>query len=182
MKTYKVLKECVIEGEYYPAGKQYYPSEHMSKQALKELKKYDFIERVNDQKRWQPEIGESYIFIDSEGKFGSALWIDSAEDRARYALGNCFNSYAKMKNTKEWLAAVAVLAEDTLFFEPNWEDYAQDKYEIHFDSNFGKLCCDKTLGYCGTPFIFASEDKARQSVEKHKKEWMIFLNREHKDD
>lgn len=40
---YQVLKPCVIEGEYYKKGDEYNPSWHMSKAALDELIKHNFL-------------------------------------------------------------------------------------------------------------------------------------------
>lgn len=81
MITYKVLRPCVIESEYYDIGDIYKPSKHMSDKALGCLLFFNFLDEIdtikiefeNDEKVKQ-EIYQAidYVLSDARILYGAA--------------------------------------------------------------------------------------------------------------
>lgn len=62
-------------------------------------------------KRWKPDDGERYFYINDCGEVRENHWINNAIDKMRFRIGNVFESRKKAKFQVEKLKVVAELKE-----------------------------------------------------------------------
>ena len=50
---------------------------------------------------WKPEMHASWFHITADGQIACEVWTDVPADRARWRLGNCFQSRAQAEQARE---------------------------------------------------------------------------------
>lgn len=170
---YKVLKECVIECAHFDVGQEYTPVK-MTSEALDKFIEYGFLELVKDEP-WEPKKGDTYWVVCENGDVNYVYAEGETGTKSRVAMGNCFQTEEQAKKAVEWLRAFKVLRGDTKGFKPDWKEPDQDKFMVFYDNADKYLGIIKHWGTQAELIIFATEVDARESIEKHKKEWLTFL-------
>lgn len=46
--------------------------------------------KMSNTDRWKPALNEDYYYINRLGEIHSLVWYNDFDDRAFYAMGNCF--------------------------------------------------------------------------------------------
>ena len=126
-------------------------------------------------KPWRPEVGEDYwevdpLSVDNICKSECALRMTT--DR-KFDIGLAFRTEEEAYKKAEWLKALTILQEDTKGFKPNWDDSSQCKYQVIWDCV--RLAIDCFMGTSHSIIAFATKEDAQESINKHEKEWRIFL-------
>lgn len=132
---------------------------------------------------WKPGHADDYYSVDS-GRISPYKNLDQGTTDDAVAAGNCFKTRAEAMEFLAWLKARKTLLDDTNGFKPDWEDVGMAKYCAVYHSNDDTLSADtwQTLNE-GQNIWFETEEEARESIEKHEKEWRIYMGLpEEKDD
>ncbi len=91
-------------------------------------------------RRWRPNWGQKYYFINATGSVTCDIWYNGMDDIHRFAIGNCFETEEEAKFVVERLKVIAKLSE---FAEPDdrqWEDsnwtiiYSNEKHEVRAEN------------------------------------------------
>ena len=95
---------------------------------------------------------------------------------AAIAAGNCFKTRDEANELLEWLKARKTLLDDTKGFNPNWKDKEQIKSYVYYDVDNRKFYTDSYYATNnGVNIWFEGEGDAEESIEKHEKEWRIYM-------
>lgn len=129
------------------------------------------IENFND---WFEEI-KTYYLIDGYGRIQEEdLWKTSIKDISK-SIGNYFETEEEAQKHLEWLKARAVLLEDTNGFKPDWNNRDQAKYEVCYNGLLDCIIFNFVHLHCYNSIVFRTEEDVKASIDKHKKEWKIYL-------
>lgn len=181
---YRVLKEMVGQ-----SGTLYRPSAVIVKnRELNEdeaafygsLVRYGFIEEIKDEP-WKPKPGQRVHCVLEHGKVDSFVWFNEESYLQMLAIGNCFQTEDQAEKAVEWLKAFKVLRDDAKGFKPNWEDDHQYKYAVWYNHTTKELGLDERIDGQEAIIYFATAADAKESIKKHEKEWLTFLNIEERE-
>lgn len=75
----------------------------------------------------------------------------------------------------EWLKAFKVLRDDTKGFRPDWSNDNCYRCSVSYDHDARELRIHVSRLSQEATIYFATEEDAKASIEKHKKEWLIFF-------
>lgn len=111
---------------------------------------------------------------------GYIVEYDENEDpyclNCRKSIGNDFKTEEEAKKYRDYLIALQTIKDDAKGFEPDWEDWGQDKYYGYYSHSNGFLGCSNSFTHQGQGIIyFKSKEDLKESLKKHRKEWMIVL-------
>ena len=135
-----------------------------------------FEEIPEDHRRWRAEKHGSYYFISDNGVVYDSLELYHPTDDYRYSIGNYFKTEEEAKKTVDWLKAVATLRGDTKGFKANWKDGSQLRWGVEYNYDTNRLSVYLTFGIQDGVIYFATEDDALESIKKHEREWLTYLN------
>ena len=141
-------------------------------------KEYDavLIEKKVESKRWKPEIGEYYYFVDMFGCIDSSSWENNAVDNFRYSQRNVFKTEEAAEKHLEYLKSLAILRDDAGDWEPDWKNTRKEKYYVYFDCYVDKLFVSSTKAYRSINELhFETEKAAQKSIDDHKEHWLRVL-------
>ena len=144
-------------------------------------KEYDavLIEKKVESKRWKPELGEYYYFVDMFGCIDSSSWDNDAVDKVdnfRYSQRNVFKTEEEAEKHLEYLKSLAILRDDAGDWKPDWKNTRQEKYRIYFDCYVDKLFVSSTKAYRSINELhFETEESAQKSIDEHKEHWLRVL-------
>ena len=150
-------------------------------------KEYDavLIEKKSESKRWKPELGEYYYFVDMFGCIDSSSWDNDAVDTVdnfRYSQRNVFKTEEEAEKHLEYLKSLAILRDDAGDWEPDWKNTRQNKYSIRFEysqSSLG-LYVDASVWLQSLDIYFETQEAAQKSIDDHKEHWLRVLGVEEK--
>ena len=124
---------------------------------------------------WEPMSGEEYYAVEA-GKISQYENIHQGLVDDAIAAGNCFKTRAEAEEFLEWLKARKTLLDDTNGFKPDWEDREQTKSYVYYDADCRKFYTDSYYATNnGVNIWFETEEDAERSIEKHEKEWRIYM-------
>ena len=138
-------------------------------------KEYDavLIEKKVESKRWKPEIGDYYCFVNVSGSCYTYEWSNDDFDNFLYSQRNVFKTKAEAKKHLEYLKSLAILRDDAGDWEPDWKNTRQNKYYIYFDCFIKKLFVSSTTAYRRiNELCFETEEAAQKSIDEHKEHWL----------
>ena len=144
-------------------------------------KEYDavLIEKKSESKRWKPELGEYYYFVDMFGCIDSSSWDNDAVDTVdnfRYSQRNVFKTEEEAEKHLEYLKSLAILRDDAGDRKPDWKNTRQEKYRIYFDCYVDKLFVSSTKAYRSINELhFETKEAAQKSIDEHREHWLIVL-------
>lgn len=174
---FKILKECVIQHEYYRPGDFYnfVPDPLTNATYVRRLLDYAFMERISEQPKtvWDLKEGDNFYFIDWYGNTGgcASMRIQDLSRMRRYReVGNCFLTLEECRRELARRKAKVILERDTKGFRPDWND-GNWKYTIYYDHNGYELSVDyyNTSQLC-IDLWFATEEDAEASIKAHPEE------------
>lgn len=133
---------------------------------------------------YKPKQNEIYYYIDEGGATNVSVWSRNGSiDTKRLEFGNCFKTAEEVVRTAKWLRVLKVLKEDTKGFDPDWEDEKQQKWYVMYNFRFATYGSDDmglyaayTKSVKSSIIYFATKKDAKDSIKKHKKEWLTFFN------
>jgi hypothetical protein len=103
--------------------------------------------QVPDGAYWEPKVGERYFCISTEGDAWASENTRHSIDKERIALGNCFRTQELVEKENQQRKALTrvrkFIAENGLYWEPDWSNGDQTKYFLRFDfrsNTFGSDC------------------------------------------
>lgn len=180
---YRALKDFVgYNGHFFKAGElvdysdvdpHYVPLQNL----IASLLKFGFIEEIKDEP-WEPEYEHLYSYVSDSGLFRQSVWVDCTEDRNRFDLGNCFENNIQAAKWCKWLKTFKVLRDDTKGFKPDWKDCLY-KYTVVCDYQAKNELLVRVNSYEQESIIyFATEADAKESIKKHRSEWLTFFRME----
>ena len=82
---------------------------------------------------FKPEDEEKYWSIMSVGDVSEEWWNDNLFDHDHYTIGNCFPTEQSAEDTVRVLKLTQKARETQNGFVPDWENFEQNKYVLHFD-------------------------------------------------
>lgn len=116
----------------------------------------------NKSKRFIPNVGEEYWYIDSLG--GIEYTSNNKTDYDIWALNHnlVFKTEKECEEYKEFLELL-----DEYKFEPDWNNHEQDKYYLFYDINKKRIVitCANMSEITTNPY-FKSEKYAKEFIEK----------------
>lgn len=182
-KRYKVIKDYVNEsGELCEAGDIVVLTPETRVSYLGALIKNGFIEEVKEESgEWTPKNGEKYWHIDELGRKYWYEWEDDGCDKEYASIGNVFKTEADAAKAVEWLKAFKILREDTKWFTITEAIRQQARFIfVRYDvctKNFRTGCLNTPYrdAWIFSPIVFRTIEDAQVSIDKHAKEWKIFL-------
>lgn len=184
---FKILKECVIEHEYYRPGDFYnfVPDPLTNATYIHRLLDYAFIERISEQPKtvWDLKEGDNFYFIDWYGNTGGCASMriqDLSRMRHYREVGNCFLTLEECRRELARRKAKVILERDTKGFKPDWSKTcpSEDKwvYTVVYNHNYKRLVAN---GYAIKQFPceiwFATEEDTEASIKAHPEEWKTYL-------
>lgn len=131
-------------------------------------------------KRWRAGEGKIYFYIEGHGMVSSDREFSHSMDGMYYKLGNYFQTEKEAETVANYLKALATVRDDAKGFTPDWSKSDEQSrwfvsfthkslpprltpiYDYNLDYQF--------YGIFGLPY-FKTEEDARESIEKHQKEW-----------
>lgn len=131
-------------------------------------------EELIDSVHWEPKYGKRYWFIDYDGNIVDDIWVDKPADFRRHMLGG---TYLTKEETEK--ACGRKLAEVTLrrssTFKPDFEN-GTGGWCVAYDHLSCRLIAEATrYTNCGQIVWFKTYEDARDSIKKHKKEWLTYF-------
>ena len=135
-------------------------------------KKENEIKEERVSKVWKPEYGETYYFIDSEGKIIKSKWTNHEFDDSRYILGNCFKTQQEAEKEKDKLILIADLkrfAQENNKGEIDWNNENQNKWSVmyNFDDENIDTECHQVYKESILPY-FTSKEIAQKAIDTFK--------------
>lgn len=133
--------------------------EQIIESLMNELKEINKEEKIN--KRWEPEIGETYYYSHSLGLVSSAIWDNNRADDWRYLTGNVFKTE---QGAKEYRKKLEIQAQFKNFVEErneelDWEDDNQCKYYLYYNYYLKQIMIGN-IWICKYSFqVFASSEQ-----------------------
>lgn len=116
---------------------------------------------------WFEKI-ETYYLIDGYGRIQEEdLWKTSIKDISK-SIGNYFETEEEAEKHLEWLKARAVLLEDT-------KGKMGDFYVGHDWGSDELIAFKNDVGYTFGEISFYKKEDAQASIDKHEREWKIYL-------
>lgn len=143
-------------------------------------KEYDavLIEKKSESKRWKPELGEYYYFVDMFGCIDSSSWDNDAVDKVdnfRYSQRNVFKTEEEAEKHLEYLKSLAILRDDAGDWKPDLTNYNQEKYYVFFSYSSNCLEVDFLKVAADMNIYFETEEAAQKSIDDHKEHWLRVL-------
>lgn len=141
------------------------------KEKINDLEKmYDSLTPSN--KRWRADRGNTYYFINSDGRVFFENDYNLSVDERRYAFGNYFKTMEEAKFEVERIKVVTELEEwATPVNDFNWNDENAGKYFISL--KFGKLTVSSYNTYQISNLLFTSKEVAENAIEAVGKDKII---------
>lgn len=178
MKHYKLLKDL----PFAKAG------EIFVKSSVEKDGKLEEVYELNDNfgyisanivgvDEWFEEIEPNFWVINKHGRIlekYSGIFEKHNIDNLK-SIDNYFETEEQAKKHLKWLKARVVLLEDTKGFKPDWSYGEQEKYFVCYDYGVKRLDIDDYYFCKYGEFCFKTEEDAQKSIEKHEKEWKIYL-------
>lgn len=122
-------------------------------------------------KRWTPEKGERYRYLNSDGVIFSAVWRDDNTDNNRWQIGNVYSTPEEadeacniMRNRQQILDRIAELNEG---WEPNWGNM-EEAWHLFINYVTGEIDISLTRKYQIHPdkYYFKSREIGYQLIEE----------------
>lgn len=135
-----------------------------------------FEELPEEYKRWRADRFDWYWYVRACGAVSNDRDSGVSIDDMCYELGNYFKTEEEAQKAAEWLKAFTTLRDDTKGFKPNWNDPEQEKWFVFYDHVSKHLWSWLDLTYQDKNLYFASEDEANDSIKKHERQWLTYLN------
>lgn len=140
-----------------------------------------FWEPVEEEfRRWRAKEDETFYCVDDEGDVIQCFEYCDVNCHKNYSLGNYFKTRAEAYAHADYLRALAVVRDDAKGFKPDWDKSdEQSRWVVCFAHKILpqrlEVICDWNLdrqfnSIFGLPY-FKTEEDARESIEKHQKEW-----------
>lgn len=188
MKRYRLKKDLPT----FKAGDEFYLSEEgnlvfiderplvaYSKQTLEKFPNIleDWFEEIPEEyKRWRAKKGESYWFIENTGLPYKDKESGCSVEDCRYTFGNYFNTREEAINHIDYLIALQTIKDDAKGFVPDWKNFNQSKYHGCYNYNTNSLTLDWGHHLQRQGVIhFKTEEDIKESLNKHRKEWLTVL-------
>ncbi len=132
------------------------------KQQIEALEKVSIID---DTKRFVPDDGSKYYYIDDNGEYMEAWWADNCEnDENRFLIGNCFKTIDDALFAFEKLKITAELKNFAESNDAIWN--AQNMhYYFAYSHNYG-LIIEQTANDKHAGLYFASKEDGLTAIEK----------------
>lgn len=125
--------------------------------------------------RWRANKGERYYFIETDGSVHFIYELGLEYDDAKYGIGNYFKTKEEAEKAASWFKAFTTLRDDTKGFEPDWKNEKQKKWGVFYSRFDGEVYIEWYIDCQFSTIIFATEEDAKASIEKHEKEWLIYF-------
>lgn len=126
-------------------------------------------------KNWFEEVkdSEGHFYIDSRGKieYTHSNW-DKGMLQLRKLIGNHFETEEEAEERLAYLKAKEVIKGDTNGFLPDWNDESQLKFSVSYDYKNRKMMYNQSDMIEHIPIYFSNQTALRDSLLKHKEEWM----------
>lgn len=143
----------------------------------------DWFEEIPETPKtvWDLKEGDGCFYFATDGGIFSDQWEGAGLDHSRRDIGNIFITREEAEKELARRRVKVILERDTKGFKPNWQSGEYDKYEVAYDYSDGgydgislfvndcRYCCSHN------DLWFATEEDAQYSIEKHEKEWKIYL-------
>lgn len=189
-KRYKLLKDLPtfsIGDEFHisPNGNLVHDKQQIVAYAKATLIKYpnilkDWFEEMPDPAKMICDLqgGDTYYYINWCGEIEDADYeADECDNRCR-SIGNCFLTQEDAEKEVARRKAEVILKKDTKGFRVK-EDTG-NFWVVYYDHKLKGLriylWTTKFIhGQHTSPIIFATQEDARTSIEKHSKEWLTYL-------
>lgn len=122
-------------------------------------------------KRFVPEIGQQYWFVDNAGNIQTDIWYNTVYNKYRLLMDNVFETKELCKEGRikiEIQARFKQLASDSWGDEEiDWEDWREDKYYIYFDHNFKKIKMNSArVCKIQGAFCFKTEESLEKAIKE----------------
>lgn len=127
---------------------------------------------------WDLKGGQKYYYIvlsDRGTVVKEAKWQAVPFDIGLRANGNCFLTKESAKRAIKHDRAKVLLTRDAGGFSPDWGNVSQRKYSVSYDHECEKLAIFRHITISGAEIIFASEEEAEYSINKHRKAWLDYF-------
>lgn len=116
-------------------------------------------------KRWQPEEGQIYYFVNSEGFVSFETWSGYIRDENRYKMGNVFKTHDEAYIASERLEVIAELKE---FAEPEdtrWTATADDAHcYLYYDHENGCVYYGCVYNGKSGEIYFKNKEVAKRAI------------------
>lgn len=140
----------------------------------------DWFEEIHGPKTvWDLEIGDEYWFIDefTASGLGRDAWGNDEADYMRRDLGLAYISHDEGKRALARMKARVILEQDANEFDPNWISENENKwYVAYFKQSLLQPVATEVVQ--GAEIYFASREDAQRSIDRHRKEWLIYFGTE----
>lgn len=114
----------------------------------------DWFEEVNESTRGEPEIGQTYYYLDSDGLVYDNIWADDSIDGSRFDIGNCFQTEEEAEKVVEKLKSWKRLKDSGLKFK-DWN-------KINYDRTF---CINAEIEHDVVAFDFFKDLRTALDME-----------------
>lgn len=189
MKKYKLLKDLPFAkaGEIFELNNfvsRDFLKNHDTLEDLKIIKEGDNLSVktnfvIKNVSEWFKEIkNQTYYYLSAEGDIMSGLEQNDIVDllaECRKSIGNYFATRQQAEKALAKREAEVILRKDTKGFVPDWNGLNKPKYNVFYSCYSEKLHVNDNLGYNHGVLYFKTEQDALESIEKHEKEWKIYL-------
>ena len=134
-----------------------------AKAKIAEIEKKIKEKQEEKSRRWKPQKGDEYWWVDSSGVISSDVWDNDGLDNCRWRIGNCYQTEEECKFAREKLKVIAELKE---FEEPKDREWNGEKYHYYicydYPKNIVKISENWTTKR--SDIYFESGEKAQQAI------------------
>jgi|GEM_PF-6787589 len=147
-----------------------------NRQDLEEVK----AELQKPKKRWMPESGETYWFIDTCSHIRWGIWENDKTDLYRFRMRNCFKTKKKAEEVRK---KAEVLADIQNYADEHndvieWGTDSEYKYYIKYSHESNNLYIDYTGHMQGNDTYFSSRALALQARDLFGDDYKKYVRRE----
>lgn len=183
MKRYNILKDCVIESNFYQCGTVYTDTtDTPNKRYITVLLEHGFMKEIREHPKtvWDLKDGDICYAISSDAYYGNPtaepmVWHDCPRMSCARSIGSVFLTRQDAEKEIARRTAKQILLRDAKGFKPDWKKVEQCKYYIDYDNQAQELWTEVFTFLQTDQIAFASREDAEASIKAHEKEWKIYL-------
>lgn len=147
--------------------------EDLKKEFNEKIDKLEEEYKEEKSKKWTPEYGEEYFFLNVGLEINSNINYFYKDDMGIFEYNKIFKTYEEAQEYADYLKARCEYSYE--FSKEEWENYSIELYYIYCDFDDKTLYVD-TVGYYGRmgTIYFETEEKAKEFLDRYEKQILKF--------
>lgn len=148
--------------------------ENLKKEFENKLEKLKEDYKKEKNRKWLPNYGEEYFYLNAELNIDSDINYEYIEDINRFEFAKIFKTYDEAKEYSDYLKARHRCSYK--FTKEEWDNDEIIKYIIYYDYYCNKNICITSFSYLRdmNTIYFKTREQAQDFIDKYKKQILKF--------